>query len=101
MSGRTSGETRAMRDASREYAHRHGLPLGHAALVSMLGKGEAVHEIVCQPGASPDLPTTRASDLHTLASVSEAEASPHAEMWRQSMNREFHGLLQAGNFEPV
>ena len=33
MPGRTRGETRAMRDASREYARRHGMPLDHAALV--------------------------------------------------------------------
>ena len=38
MPGRTHGETRAMRDASWEYARRHGLPLDHAALVSMLEK---------------------------------------------------------------
>ena len=44
--GRTRGETRALRDASREYAHRHGLPLDHAAMVSMLAKGEATNEIV-------------------------------------------------------
>ena len=43
MPGRTRGETRAMRDASREYARRHGMPLDHAALVSILDKGEAVH----------------------------------------------------------
>ena len=41
--GRMRGEIRALRDASREYAHRYGLPLDHAALVSMLGNGEAVH----------------------------------------------------------
>ena len=40
MPGRTGGETRALRDASRDYAHRHGLPLDHAAIVSMLAKGE-------------------------------------------------------------
>ena len=80
--GRTRGETRALRDASQEYAHRHGLPLDHAALVPMLGKGEALHEIVRQHGASPDLLTARASDLHTPTSVSEAEASPIAEIWR-------------------
>ena len=67
----------------------------------MLGKGEAVHEIVRHHGASPDLPTARALDLHTPTSVSEAEASPHVEIWRQSMTREFHGLLQAGIFAPV
>ena len=46
MSERKRGETRTLRDASREYAHRHGLPLGHAAMVSMLAKGEATNEIV-------------------------------------------------------
>ena len=90
-----------MRDASREYAHRHGLPLDHAALVSMLSKGEAVHDIVRQHGASPDLPTARASDFQTPTSISEAEASPHPEIWLQPMDREFHGLLLAGTFAPI
>ena len=101
MPGRTRGETRAMRDAPREYAHRHGLPLDHAALVSMLEKGETVQEVVHEHGASPDLPTARASDLHTPASVSEVETSPHAKIWRHSMDREFQGLLQAGTFAPI
>ncbi|CAM9373706.1 unnamed protein product, partial [Ascophyllum nodosum] len=73
MPGRARGETRALRDASREYAHRHGLPLDHAALVSMLGKGEAVRDIVRQHGTSPDLSTARASGLQTSTSVPEAE----------------------------
>ena len=101
MPGRARGETRALRDASREYAHRHGLPLDHAALVSMLGKGEAVRDIVRQHGTSPDLSTARASGLQTSTSVPEAEASPYAEIWRQSMDREFRCLLQAGTFAPV
>ena len=101
MPGRTRGETRAMRDASREYARRHGMPLDHAALVSMLDKGEAVHQIVHEHGASRDLPTARTSDLHTPANVFKAETSPHADIWRHSMNREFQGLLQAGTFAPI
>ena len=40
MPGRTRGETRALRDASRDYAHRHGITLDHAAMVSMLAKGD-------------------------------------------------------------
>ena len=58
---------------SREYARRHGMPLNHAALVSMLDKGEAIHEIIHKHGASPDLPTARASDLPTPANAMEAE----------------------------
>ena len=98
LPGRTRGETRAMRKASREYARRHDMALDHAALVSILDKGEAIHEIIHEHGASPDLPTARASDLPTPANVMEAETSPHANIWRHSMNRELQGLLQAGTF---
>ena len=52
MPGRTRGDTPALRDASREYAHRNGIPLDHAAMVSMLAKGGATNEIVRQHGAS-------------------------------------------------
>ena len=83
MPGRTRGETRALRDASREYAHHHGIPLDHASMVSMLAKGEATNEIVRQHGASkdsPDLPTAHASDLPTPNNVSDVEKSPHADI---------------------
>ena len=66
MPERTRGKTRALRDASWEYAHRHDIPLDHAAMVSMLAKGEATNDIVRQHGASkdsPDLPTAHASDV--------------------------------------
>ena len=69
---RTPGEIHALRGVSREYAHRHGLPLDHAAMVSMLAKGEAINEIVHQHGASkvsPDLPTAHASDLLTRLGI--------------------------------
>ena len=104
MPGRTRGETRALRDASRDNAHRYGIPLDHAAMVSMLAKGEAINEIVRQYGASkdsPDLPTTHASDLPTPNNVSDVEKSPHADIWRHSMHQEFDGLLQAGTFAPA
>ena len=84
MFGRTRGETRALRDASREYAHRHGLALDHAAMASMLAKVEATNEIVHQHGASkysPDmLPTAHASDLPRPNNVSDVEKSPHADI---------------------
>ena len=58
MPGRTRGEDRVMRDALQEYAHRHGVlsTMEHAAMVSMLAKGEATNKIVRQHGASKDLP---------------------------------------------
>ena len=101
MPGRTRGKSRAMREASRENARRHGMPLDHATLVSMLDKGEAIYEIIHEHGASPNLPTARASDLPTPAKVMEAETSPHTNIWRHSMNREFQGLLQVGTFAPI
>ena len=99
MPGRTRGETRVLRDASREYVYRHGIPSDHAAMVSMLAKGEVTDEIVHQHGASrdsPNLPTAHASDLTTPNNVSDVEKSPHADIWRHSMHQEFNGLLQAG-----
>ena len=101
MPGRKSGETRALRDASRDYAHRHGIPLDHAAMVSMLAKGEATNEIVGASKDSPDLPTAHASDLPTPNNVSDVEKSPHADIWRHSMHQKFYGLLQAGTFAPA
>ena len=101
MPGRTRGETRALRDVSRDYAHRHDIPLDHAAMASMLAKGEATNEIVRQHGASkdsPDLSTAHASDLPTPNNASDVEKSPHADIWRHSMHQEFNGLLQAGIF---
>ena len=98
--GRTRGEIRALRDA-RENAHRRGIPLDHAAMVSMLAKGESTNEIVRQHGASkdsPDLPTAHVSDLPTLNNLSHVEKSPHADIWRHSMHQESNGLLQADTF---
>ena len=100
----TRGETRALRDASRDYAHRYGIPLDHAAVVSMLAKGEATNEIVRQHGTSkdsPGLPTALASDLPTPYNVSDVEKSPYADIWRHSMHQEFNGLLQAVTFAPA
>ena len=106
MPGRTRGETRAMHGTLLEYAHRHGLlsTMEHAAMVSMLAKGEATKEIVCQHDDSkdlPDLPTAHASDLPTPNNVADIEMSPHIDIWRHSMHQEFKDLLQAGTFAPA
>ena len=95
MPGKTRGETRALRDASREYAHRHGISLDHGAMVSMLAKGEATNEIVCQHCASrdsPDLPTAHASDLPTPNNVSDVGSRPMLT---------YGDTLQAGTFAPA
>lgn len=48
MPGRTRGETRVLRDASRKFCHRHGLLslADHAALVSMLATQKSINEAV-------------------------------------------------------
>ena len=104
MPARTRDETRALRDSSRDYARRHGIPLDHGAMVSMLAKGEATNGIVrqhCVSNDSPDLPTAHASDLPTPNNVSDVEKSPHDDIWRHSMREKFYGLLQAGTFAPA
>ena len=78
--------------------------MDHAALVSMLATRESIDEAIrnhSPPSESLDMPTAPVSEIHTPTSVSEAEASPHADIWRHSMDRELHGLLQAGTFAPV
>ena len=90
MPGRTRGETRAIRDALQEYAHRHGVlsTMEHAALVSMLVTRESTNKIVRQhsaPKDSPDLPTAHIPDISKPSSVSEVEDSPHVD-WRHPMN---------------
>ena len=90
MPGRTRGETRAVRDALQEYAHRHGVlsMMEHAALVSMLAARESINKIVRQHSAPkdlPDLPTAHISDISKPSSVSDVEESPHAD-WRHPMN---------------
>ena len=58
MPERTRGETRAIRDALQEYAHRYGVlsTMEHAALVSMLATRESTNKIVRQHSAPKDLP---------------------------------------------
>ena len=92
MPEKTRGETRAMRDASREYAHCHGLlsMVEHAALVSMLATRESTNKPVRQhsaPKDTPDLPTAHIPNLYTPSSVLDVEESPHVD-WRHSMLRE-------------
>ena len=99
MTGCTRGETRAMRDSH----HSMGL-MSHAALVQILATREAFgkafrdHDL---PKAKIDRPTTPASDLPTPSTITEAEASEHAEIWRGSRARKFNGLLPTHTFGPA
>ena len=75
LPGRTSGETRVMRDALQEYAHRHGVlsTMEHAALMSMLATRKSTNKITRQhsaPKDSPDLPTAHIPDISKPRSVS-------------------------------
>ena len=103
--GWTRGQTRAMREASREYAQHHGLlpTMDHAALVFFLANRESIDEAIRNHSPSKDSRTCH-PDLRqtfTLRQAFEVKASPHADIWRQSMNWEFHGLLHVGIFAPV
>ena len=98
-SGRTRGETRAMGDSH----HNMGL-MSHATLARDLATREAFDEAfreyaLLKPEA--DLPIASASDLPTPSTITKAEASEHAEIWRGSSARKFSGLLQAHTFGPA
>ena len=98
-SGRTRGETRAM----RKSLHSMGL-VSHAALAQGIATREASDEAFREhelPPPDADLPTAPASDLRTPSTVAETESSEHATIWRDSRARKFRGLLQAHTFGPA
>ena len=99
MPSRTRGETRAM----REPPHSMGL-MSHAALAQGIAIREAFDEAFREhelPPPDTDLPIAPTSDVPTPSTVTEAESSEHAAIWRDSTTREFLGLLQANTFGPA
>ena len=99
MPGRMRGETRAM----RESPHSMGL-MSHAALAQGIATREAFDEATCEhelPPPDADLPTAPASDMPTPSTITEAESSEHAAIWRDSRTREFRRLLHANTFGPA
>ena len=99
MSGRTRGETRAL----RESPHSMGL-MSHAALAQGIAIREAFDEAFREhelPPPDADLPTAPASDVPTPSTILEVELSEHAALWLNSRTREFRGLLQANTFGPA
>ena len=77
MPGRTHGETRVMRDALQEYAHRHGVlsTMEHAALVSMLATRELTNTIVHQHSAPQDLPDPPTAHIPDISKSSNVPGS--------------------------
>ena len=102
MPGRTRGETRVLRNASREYVHRHSLSIMyHLALVAIRG---TIDEAARSHGASKailDQPNAPASDVTKPHTSSDVDKLLHETIWRYSMNHEFVDLLQAGTFAPT
>ena len=77
MPGRTRGETRVMRDALQEYAHRHGVmsTIEHTALVSMLATRESTNKIVHQHSAPQDLPDPPTAHIPDISKSSNVPGS--------------------------
>ena len=97
MPGRTRGETRAM----RESPHRLSL-IPRATLAQGMATREAFDEAFREhelPPPDADLPTAPASDVPIPSTITEAESSEHAAIWRGSRTWEFRGLLQANTFD--
>ena len=98
MPRRTRGEIRALRDASREYVHRHGPPLDHAAMVSMLETGETIKSN-CTPTRCLSGPADRAciGPTYTKQCVRRREVASCRHMATLHAST-FNGLLQASTF---
>lgn len=103
MPGRIREETRELREASREFSHRHCLlsMAARTALVAMVATRQSTDEDVkvhnVQKG-SPGLSHAPALDLTTPRNVSNADKSRQAGAWRHSTNDEFGCLLHTGTF---
>ena len=99
MPSRTRGETRPMRESPRSM----GL-MAHAALAQGTATREAFDEAFREhelPPPDADLPTAPTGDVPTPSTVTEADSSEHAAIWRNSRTREFRGMLQANTFGPA
>ena len=106
MPGRTHGESRAMRDVSWECAHRHGIRVGHEAMVSMLTKGESNNEAVRHGRASknsPDLPPRMQQNCPQQVIMCPMLRTRLLQTFgdTQSMHQESSGLLQASALVPA
>ena len=89
LRGRTRGETARNREA-----------MGHGLLSLMAAREGIGHVLFHQapPRENPPLPTRPASELSTPNSYAEACVDEYSTIWRQAMDKEYHGLADAGTF---
>lgn len=78
-----------------------GIPL---AMVARLAQREDINNAIreCRPPeARPELPLCYARDLRVPKTFREAMNSEYSNLWEDSMQREYFGLLDGGTFAPV
>lgn len=76
----------------------------HAALMTMLATRQSIDEAVRMHNAPKDstvLPTAPTSDRTITNSFDDVAMSPRADIWWNSMEKEFAGVLHAGVFAPA
>ena len=111
--GRTRGETVRHREAeagpdgddvqlggTRGETSRHREAAGNG-LLSLMAAREGIGHVLFHhtpPHDSPPLPTRPVSELSTPNSCTEACADEYSAVWRQAMEKEYHGLASAGMF---
>ena len=74
------------------------------AMAAMLATRENIEETLGDqrpPYKPPYLPHCYASDIKVPRSHKEAMRSEHVHLWKDSVGRQFYGLLDAGTFEPA
>lgn len=77
------------------------VPLAIATLFATRQEIDAAIREERPPGELPDLPNCYASDIKTPKTFKEAKVDEYADIWLDSVHREFKGLVDSGTFEPV
>ena len=89
------------REEAPPVGGREGIPCAMAAMLATREDIDSTLGDQRPPYKPPDLPHCYASDLKVPKNHKEAMRSEHAHLWKDSVGREFYGLLDAGTFEPI
>ena len=94
---------RAVEDSEEELSagKSGGIPWAMAAMLATHEGIEATLNDQRPLYKPPDLPQSYARDLKVPRNHTKAMRFDHAHLWKDSSCREFHGLMEAGTFEPV
>ena len=89
------------RGGKKTEGPREEVPFACATLLASREDIDRAMRDLNPPEVAPDLPHCYANDLRVPKTYREAVSSEYADLWIDSVEREFRGLMEAGTFEEV